>query len=131
MAARRNVQRHLQQDANREIAGTDAETEDVQVPEPPALLQVPEPPPLPQEDLFQAQKRHREQTITSNTYKRAAATTRHCIFSDCQNAERLLVPRVVKETILGRCRIYVPPSARVCNYHLNNDCWEEQHSKIV
>lgn len=53
MAARRNVQQHLQQDANRDTSGAEIEN-----------VQAPELPPLPQESLFQPQRRQQEPTIT-------------------------------------------------------------------
>lgn len=111
MAARRNVQRQLQQDANREIIEAE-------------VVHVPEPPPFPQENIFQPQRRQ-EPTITSRRYKRVTSTTRHCLFLGCRNVERFLVPRVMKETILSRHRIYIPPCARVCNLHLNWEYWDQ------
>lgn len=50
---------------------------------------IPTPPPQPIEQLHQ--------DIISCIYKRVAASSRHCIFGDCRNTERLLVPSVIKE----------------------------------
>lgn len=66
--------------------------------------------------------------IESQTYRRAVSSSRRCIFSGCENVERRLVPVAVKEMLLGRYRFYVPPSARICTYHLENDCWEQLDS---
>ncbi|XP_034839386.1 uncharacterized protein [Maniola hyperantus] len=94
----------------------------------PEAVQAPEPPPLPPHNLFQPQRRQ-EQIITSRKYKRVASTTRHCLFPDCRNVERYLIPRIMKETILSRHRIYIPPCARVCNLHLNWEYWDQLRAR--
>lgn len=57
--------------------------------------------------------------------KRVAATPNHCLFSNCNNNERLLAPSIVKELLIQRHKIYVPLSARIWNFHLNNNLWDE------
>ncbi|XP_045778715.1 uncharacterized protein LOC123876478 [Maniola jurtina] len=100
---------------------------EVEQPREPEAVRAPEPPPLPQHDLFQPQRRQ-EPTYTSGKYKRVASTTRHCLFPDCRNVERYLVPRIMKENILSRHRIYIPPCARVCSLHLNCEHWDQLHA---
>lgn len=128
MAVKRNIHRQRLHDTNRLVHVADSELVEVEelIPNRQVVpIQVPQPPPLPQENLLQPQIRQPEPTIRSSTYKRAAATTRHCVFPDCSNVERLLVPRGLKEEVLNRLRIYIPPSARICNFHLYNDCWDQ------
>ncbi|XP_045457322.1 uncharacterized protein LOC123667471 [Melitaea cinxia] len=121
LAARRNVQKQTRQDANRPIEAFNEETDNREPPH------IPVTPPLPHISVPQRQETAR---IISQTYSRVAATSRHCIFSGCENVERLLVPTGVKEMLLCRYRLYIPSSARVCRYHLENDCWEQLQSNI-
>ncbi|RVE45293.1 hypothetical protein evm_010065 [Chilo suppressalis] len=117
IAARRNIQRQIQQDANRPVINEEIDSGEAP--------NVPVPPPLPQSGVIQRQETVR---IISGTHTRVAETTRHCIFSGCENVERLLLPIRVKEMLLCRYRLYIPPSARICRYHLENDCWDQLQS---
>lgn len=121
MAARRDVQRQGQQDAGRSIETWNEEAND-------GVSHVPVPPPLP--PIVVPQPRNQSVTVTSQTYSRATSTSRHCIFSGCENVERLLVPVRIKEMLLCRYKFYVPPSARICRYHLQNDCWDQLRTDI-
>lgn len=87
----------------------------------------PTPPPLQPSALLNppSQAIARSPRITSRIYKRAAASSRHCIFSECYSDERLLVPSAIKEMLLLHYRLYVPRSARICSHHLYNGAWNE------
>lgn len=87
---------------------------------------IPMPPPLPEQNVNPGRPVLRiVNKVNSRTYKRVAATPNHCLFSNCNNNERLLVPSIVKELLIQRYKIYVPLSARICNFHLNNNLWDE------
>ncbi|XP_045781841.1 uncharacterized protein LOC123878594 [Maniola jurtina] len=87
-------------------------------------INIPIPPPMPVQNSSQPTLRAPNK-VYSNSYRRVAATPNHCLFSDCNNTERLLIPSVVKELLLCRYKIYVPLSARICNFHLNSNSWNE------
>lgn len=54
-----------------------------------------------------------------------AATPNQCIYSGCENAERLLIPSVVKELLWLHYKIYIPLTARICNFHANSHLWND------
>mgnify|MGYP006922789700 CR=1 FL=1 len=63
-------------------------------------------------------------TVNIPHFKRAAKTSRRCIFNGCDNAERFIVPRHIKIFLGRELKFYVPSSARVCEYHLYSNEWE-------
>ncbi|CAG4980694.1 unnamed protein product [Parnassius apollo] len=92
-------------------------------------LNIPEPPPLPQQNLHTTHVRSNP-TITSSVYKRAASTSKHCIFVNCFETERLLVPSSKKDLLLLNNKFYVPPAARICLHHLDHGRWSELTSQL-
>ncbi|KAL4718704.1 hypothetical protein ACJJTC_013050, partial [Scirpophaga incertulas] len=131
IAARRCVQRQMEHDANRTVDLFGEETNYVEpsTNTPVYPSNIPVPPPLPHNIAVPEVPQHEETArIISQTHTRVATTTRHCIFSGCENVERLLLPIGVKEMLLCRYRMYIPPSARICRYHIENDCWDQLQS---
>lgn len=57
--------------------------------------------------------------ITMHNYKRAASTSRYCIFRLCENTFRFLIPTLLEERLLIDYSFYVPRCARICDYHFN------------
>lgn len=88
------------------------------------------PPPLPPQLFTQPSGATPVQKITSAVYRRAAATSSHCLFPGCQEPERLLVPKLIREMLLIHNKFYVPTSARICRHHLNNGTWSELTSNL-
>ncbi|RVE39951.1 hypothetical protein evm_015399 [Chilo suppressalis] len=60
--------------------------------------------------------------------RRAAATTRHCVFPDCLNAERYHVPDRVRSRVVQETNYYIPRSARVCSFHTTNYMYHNLYS---
>lgn len=88
----------------------------VEIPVPPSL-----PPRLP--DL------PAELAAPKITSSRVAATSRYCMFLNCHESERLMVPKI-REMILIHNKIYVPNCARIiiCRHHLDNGNWNDLSS---
>ncbi|KAJ8708137.1 hypothetical protein PYW08_010503 [Mythimna loreyi] len=66
-------------------------------------------------------------SITLNTYKRAADTSRHCIFKTCSRQATVAPPRCIKERLLIDYSFYLPPYSRICERHQINshEIWRE------
>ncbi|KAL4721299.1 hypothetical protein ACJJTC_016443 [Scirpophaga incertulas] len=86
---------------------------------------IPTPPPQPEHQLHHVMNVICHPKIVSRIYKRAAASSRHCIFSECEHTERLLVPSIIKEMLLLDHKLYIPASTRICSHHLNMGAWGE------
>lgn len=139
--AYKSVRRHAELDQSRQALQSESAIENIGNLEIPStssinvveistsvsVVSVPTPPPLPPSALLNppSQAIVRNPRIISRIYKRAAASSRHCIFSECYSDERLLVPSAIKEMLLLHYRLYVPRSARICSHHLYNGAWNE------
>ncbi|KAL4711271.1 hypothetical protein ACJJTC_019112 [Scirpophaga incertulas] len=86
---------------------------------------IPTPPPQPEHQLHHVMNVICNPKIVSRIYKRAAASSRHCIFSECEHTERVLVPSIIKEMLLLDHKLYIPASTRICSHHLNMGAWGE------
>ncbi|KAL4710160.1 hypothetical protein ACJJTC_006457 [Scirpophaga incertulas] len=86
---------------------------------------IPTPPPQPEHQLHHVMNVICNPKIVSRIYKRAAASSRHCIFSECEHTECLLVPSIIKEMLLLDHKLYIPASTRICSHHLNMGAWGE------
>lgn len=123
-AATRDIQRQALPDINRpalesvDFENIGMDISDAVIPEPPPLpLAVP--PPQGQLLLRPVSK------INSFKYKRVSASSRHCLFVGCERTDRLLVPVTIKEVLLFQYKIYIPFTARICEYHLYSNHWDE------
>lgn len=114
------MQRQTQHDLNRDLHEEGLGFNQAEI--------IPTPPPLPA-PLVVVQPRARP-TITSATYKRVAATSIHCIFANCHDMERLMIPKIIREMCLLRNKLYIPACARVCRHHLNNGAWSDLTSDL-
>ena len=65
-----------------------------------------------------------EPELNLPNYKRAANTSRHCVFHGCVFAQQLhMVPTFIKKMLIGKHNFYIPRNTRVCETHLNLDVW--------
>ncbi|XP_072946923.1 uncharacterized protein [Epargyreus clarus] len=117
-SATREVQRQQQHDSNR------PHLEDLVL----SGNSIPDPPPLP--PLRPHIVPEVTPKVTSSVYRRAANTSGHCIFVNCFEPERLLIPSSLKELLLYKNKFYVPAGARVCQHHLDNGPWHELTSQL-
>lgn len=118
-SATREVQRQQQHDSNRPTVAHAVSSDD---------FNIPEPPPLPSSRPVAVQLAAPK--ITSSLYRRAANTSGHCIFINCFENERLLVPCAIKDLLLYHYKFYVPSGARVCRHHLDHGSWNELTSQL-
>ncbi|KAF9413673.1 hypothetical protein HW555_008119, partial [Spodoptera exigua] len=118
-SATREVQRQQQHDSNRPTVAHAVSIDDFNIPAPPPL-----PPSRPVAVQLAAPK------ITSSLYRRAANTSGHCIFVNCFENERLLVPCATKDLLLYHYKFYVPSGARICRHHLDHGSWNELTSQL-
>lgn len=58
-------------------------------------------------------------------YKRAASTSRHCIYSDCGYVPMHLIPTFIKNMLIVDYNYYVPRYSRVCHHHLFSNTWRK------
>lgn len=123
MRARRQADRQNLIEAQRSIGDQQPQSPPQESIIPPQYPNLPIPPPLPVEASI-PQHSERAPTIKLPHYKRAANTSRRCIFSGCLNGERFIVPNHVKDFLLRELMFYVLISARVCEYHLYSNEWE-------
>ncbi|KAL4704224.1 hypothetical protein ACJJTC_003784 [Scirpophaga incertulas] len=104
----RRVSRQSAQDAQRQVV-LDVNQEVA----PPVL---PAPP--------QGQRNVEASSVYLPHYKRAANTSRHCIYTNCGNAAMHLIPTFIKKMLLTEHNFYVPRSARICQHHLYTNTWD-------
>ncbi|KAJ8705979.1 hypothetical protein PYW07_010756 [Mythimna separata] len=66
-------------------------------------------------------------SITLDDYKRTADTSSHCIFKNCRNSDRALIPKSIKERLLLDYSFYLPTHSRICKEHQINshEVWRE------
>ncbi|KAJ8735291.1 hypothetical protein PYW07_006911 [Mythimna separata] len=67
------------------------------------------------------------QTVTSTIYKRAGVPPSSCIFKGCDSDEYYPVSIGIKELLLLRFKLYVPPAAKICKHHFYFGDWKELH----
>lgn len=60
---------------------------------------------------------HPSNTINLINYTRTPDTPSRCFVPDCVNTERLRVPKYLKRSVLSQHKLYITPSARVCQEH--------------
>lgn len=63
--------------------------------------------------------------IVLSQYGRASDTQAHCFFPGCHRTERLVVPLSIRIRLFVDLRFYVPPSCRICHYHLRGNLWQQ------
>ncbi|KAL4721102.1 hypothetical protein ACJJTC_018668 [Scirpophaga incertulas] len=63
-------------------------------------------------------------SIVMFNYKRAANTSRYCIFRNCNLLPWFLIPTFIKKYMIKENNIYIPRSARVCRDHLYGNDWD-------
>lgn len=62
---------------------------------------------------------------------RAANTSRRCMIDNCRNLELRSVSDTIKAYLLSYYRFYIPPLARICQYHLRNMSWEDFSENVT
>lgn len=72
---------------------------------------------------LQGQRPIETDTVYLPHYKRAANTSRRCIYSDCGNAPIHLISMFIKKNLITKHNFYVPRCARVCRQHLYSNTW--------
>lgn len=125
-----HANRQLSQDVLRGQPALDEQAELVNQPVNPEQLPVPHqeipvPPPLPppQEQQVPVEATESRAFIILPHYKRAANTSRHCIFGGCANQSGHLIPLLIKVMLLKQYHLYVPIHSRVCETHLYSNEW--------
>ncbi|KAL4715751.1 hypothetical protein ACJJTC_006330 [Scirpophaga incertulas] len=63
-------------------------------------------------------------SIVMFNYKRAANTSRYCIFRNCNGLPWFLIPTFIKKYMIKENYIYIPRSAQVCRDHLYGNNWD-------
>ncbi|KAL4720235.1 hypothetical protein ACJJTC_001464 [Scirpophaga incertulas] len=66
--------------------------------------------------------------ITLPSIRRAAATASRCIFTECDDHEKLNVPESIRRRILIDFNFYIPINARICLFHLGSNLFHELYS---
>ncbi|KAL4720373.1 hypothetical protein ACJJTC_014030, partial [Scirpophaga incertulas] len=66
--------------------------------------------------------------ITLPSIRRAAATASRCIFTECDDHEKLNVPESKRRRILIDFNFYIPINARICLFHLGSNLFHELYS---
>lgn len=80
----------------------------------------PEPEPLPEP----APRPVSEPELNLPNYKRAANTSRHCVFNGCIFEQQLhVVPAFIKKMLIAKHNFNIPRNTRVCETHFNLDVW--------
>lgn len=78
-----------------------------------------------QEEVQQLQQPDLLQSLNLSELSRAPNTANACIFYGCRMISRRRIPERVKADFLINANYYVPPSARVCDEHMQSNNWEE------
>ncbi|KAL4703567.1 hypothetical protein ACJJTC_001587 [Scirpophaga incertulas] len=63
-------------------------------------------------------------SIVMFNYKRAANTSRYCIFRNCNGLPWFIIPTFIKKYMIKENNIYILRSARVCRDHLYGNDWD-------
>lgn len=66
--------------------------------------------------------------IALPTLRRAADTSRRCIFMKCNDQEKRTVPITIRKIIIKDFHFYIPPNARICNFHLTSNLFHELYN---
>ncbi|XP_035452082.2 uncharacterized protein LOC118277412 [Spodoptera frugiperda] len=83
-----------------------------------------EPEPEPVIEPEPAPRRVPEPELNLPTYKRAANTSRHCVFDGCITEEQLhVIPAFIKKMLIIKYNFYIPRYTKVCDLHLNMNVW--------
>lgn len=66
-----------------------------------------------------------QSSISIAEYRKAANTSRRCMFPNCRSRNLLRIPEFMKKRQLIENKLYIPTSARVCNIHLDGNSWAD------
>lgn len=70
----------------------------------------------------------RPQLIVLPNIRRAADSSRHCIFQECMEPERNIVPEETRQEVLVRYQYFIPRSARICSLHRQEANYENLYT---
>lgn len=70
-------------------------------------------------------------SVVMPTYKRAANTSRRCVFQNCNDSSWFLIPDFIKAMLIKEHNFYLPRSSRVCRQHLFANTWHELPNAAV
>ncbi|CAH2097331.1 unnamed protein product [Euphydryas editha] len=73
-------------------------------------------------------QQERLQQIVLPNIRRAADTARHCVFQECTEAERNLVPEETRREVLIRYQYFIPRGARICSLHREEANYENLYT---